>query len=236
MDDVYAIPLEYRPDGFIRDVAWSIGALRKHPLLLVLAVGFWLLMVLDVQGAASFLYLGALFVAIAFEGTARVWFVRASRGRTLSPREVVTFTPKFLGRFLLLALLGLLVLVPLTVMLIGVGLESRVARAAAGMPIDAVLTFVLPALACSTRRVTIALQDGLSSLVRWWPSGWPYVLAPAVICAIPALIPNAVVSGCVIGVLHIVMVGAVMTFFLRRVDVGDNGSVDAPRIGRGARS
>jgi hypothetical protein len=236
MDDAYAIPLEYHPDGFIRDVTWSIGALGKHPLLLVLAVGFWLLTVLDVQGAAGLPYIGALFVAIAFEGTARVWFVRASRGSTLSQREVVTFTLKFFGRFLLLALLGLVVLVPLTVVFVGLGLESRVARAAAGIPVDAALTFVLPALACSTRRVTIALKDGLSSLVRWWPSCWPYVFAPAVICAIPALIPNASLSGCVIGGLHIVMVGAVMTFFLRRVDVGDDGAVDAPRIGSGARS
>jgi hypothetical protein len=234
MDDSYAVAREYHRDGFIRDVAWSIGALREHPLLLVLAVGFWLLTVVRVDGSAGLLVAGGVIVALGFEGTARVWFVRASRGRTLAPREVVTFTLRFLGRFFLLALIGLVFLVPLTAVLVGAGLDPRVAQAGAGIPIDATLTFVLPALACSTRSVTIALKDGLSSLVRWWPSGWPYVLAPAVICAIPALIPNVLISGCVIGALHIVMIGAVMAFFLRRVDVGDDGAVAISRTQRGA--
>lgn len=234
MDDAYAIERRHHQDGFLRDVVWSTAALRDHPMLLVSAVGVWLLTYVNVGGAIGSLFIiGAVIVGLGFEGTARVWFVRASRGRTLSPGEVATFTLRFLGRFTLLALLSLVIYVPLTVVLVGIDVDPRVVKAGAGIPVDAVLTFVLPALACSTRSVTIALREGLSSLVRWWPTGWPYVIAPSVICAVPALIPIAPVSGCVIGFLRAVMIGTVMAFVLRRVEIGDDGSVGAAKVGRG---
>ena len=158
----------------------------------------------------------------------------------------------FLGRYLVLALLAVLILGLATIPLAFVWTAtldgpSTPDSAGAGFlwwvapPFFVAMiagTFVTPALAFSTRRVGTALRIGLRTILRTWPACVPYLVAPVVVgwaTLFPAISLSARAS---LGsrAVHAVMtavsslalsslIGATARMYLRRFPTGDDGAV-----------
>jgi hypothetical protein len=119
--------------------------------------------------------------SIGYPGTERVWIMRGLRGQPFSMSEALGLTWSFFGRFFLLELL----IVPFVGA--GAGLGWLIGRSLFGAYFGIVtatvladfgLTFVTPALAFSTRRVSEALARGLGMIRSEWPRAALYVLVP----------------------------------------------------------
>jgi hypothetical protein len=129
-------------------------------------------------------------------------------------------------------LLIIIASVPAAAFLLLVGIEThslafvstpsgRAALLAYVALLQAVGTFVVPAVAFSTRKVTKAIPTGVAMLVRTWPNNWPYAVVPGLIAAFVAgtywLVPLwarpvlEVVSTLVL----LVLAGAIARYYLR---------------------
>jgi hypothetical protein len=188
-----AIETPVSTDGFLDDVRASLGVWRKAPLLpmtttLVAAVSSpYLLTALFESWAGAILIPIELFAIGWFGGTQLIWYRRAFDGRPMRPGELIPLTWSMIARYFWLYFLAV---VPIVVVVFAaiwrptLHFDSPVTRAgllAYGVVLAMVLTFMNPALAFSTRRVSKAIPIGLGMLVQGWPANWGYIFVPGVV-------------------------------------------------------
>lgn len=187
---------------------------------------------------------------LGWNGTERIWYLRIFRARSLSRREGWNFSWSFLGRFLVLGLLISLVLIPVYLLAFW-SVFARI-RSQPGPPtvadlrfwpvvissvvvlvVEFGLTFVTPALAYTTRRITDAMRIGLRMIKDTWPRCALYVLVPPLaVTILSRFLPSSVIGVWLrlallptSALVNLLFKGATAAFYLRRVDVGDNGAV-----------
>ena len=234
---------------YYADLKRSADAIRCAPGLLVVS----LLLIgaseaplkVTSAGVAGLVWLAAVTIDTGFIGTQRVWFLRILRGgQVLRPREIVFLTRSFLGRFIVL---GLLCSIPIlgVVIFIAVAVPSSHGRAGhipVGVTIaslgyalllDAAATFVVPALALSTRSVRVAIREGLRMIGAGWPASAWYVCAPGLTLTVFSAAFNKNVIGAwpslalavVGGAVALWFKGAIVSYYLRVAPVpSEDGS------------
>lgn len=250
-------PLDHPGATFRADLVRSARAWVSAPALVVLTLGLWLGyagidQIVTSPGAREgvrFLTLPIGLFWAGFTGTQRIWYLRLFRGKSLRPGELLPITYAFIGR---MVVLGLVTFGVLGVALIGVAgiTMAREASRGVGTPhlpafflgavavcvlvLDIALTFVVPALAFSTRSVRDALGRGLSMIRDTWPSSAWYVLTPGLtLSALGFALPRSAVGpwgreliGMVGALLALLFKGAVVAFYLRHhPEVGDHGAM-----------
>ena len=154
----------------------------------------------------------------------RIWFLRVWRGSVLELHEIVPFTWRFIGRYVVLGFVaGLVLCIPFLTANAIFGANDRGAVIAFGVALgvlgDIWLTFVTPTLAFTTRSVRHALGIGTRMLRTMWPGCAWYALTPGLVLAsfgylLPqriAAIPLAAVGA----VVALWFKGAVAAFYLR---------------------
>lgn len=180
--------------SFLDDLKTSAVAITQAPALawsfLALTAIYYLGIAFKL-GSLSILFLASVIILTGFSGTIRVWFMRILvGGEKLRPREVVSLTRAFIGRFIVLGFWFAV----FAAAFFGVGaalshgngtvfLRSpvRIAGLACAMIADVALTFVVPALALSTRKVSVAFRTGIRLARSTWPSSAPYMLTPGIV-------------------------------------------------------
>ena len=235
------------------DLRTSVRAWSVAPLLPVISVA--LLLVHRLPGALSWLGLPALLFQVGWFGAERIWYLRIYRGQPISAGELLRFTQSFFWRFLRLGLLACVVSLPIpwlvfmVVFFMELGDRSQelisLQPVFVSMPIMALLigialTFVTQALAFSTTRVREALGLGLRMLREHWPRSAGYALIPPLALVLmprlpyplsPTLITQTSVLVAAI-LLNLSFKGATAAFYLRRVEVGNNGAfMDYEQVG-----
>ncbi|MCA1727362.1 MAG: hypothetical protein LC722_06860 [Actinobacteria bacterium] len=220
------------------DLVSAVRAWRLEPKMALIAAA--LALVSLVPDPWWFLFLPVSLFAVGWSGTQLVFYLRAFRGLPITTGELWRFTWRFAGRYFTL---GLVLAVPLlagafvVAVITGNPKMDRSVLSVGAAALTALMAFVAPALAYSTRRVTIAVRIGLGMLRQTWPlSGW-YAIVPA---AVNVLALGLVLGGrglnrflfpAALAVANFAFAGAVAAFFLRRHgDVGDDGAVNASHL------
>lgn len=168
-------------------------------------------------------------------GTERIWYLRTFRGERLRREEVWLFTSAYRRRYLVLGLIFALALIPgLVVALLGTG--GAVVFLVWTFFLDAALTFVTPALAFSTHRVSEAWRIGLRLARRAWPRSALYLFIPPLAARLAAatlwssesslLAVLLADSGAVL--LLLLFKGATANFYLRYHDASEDGPAFPP--------
>jgi hypothetical protein len=162
-----------------------VAALRvwpRHPFLPALSLLVWAAPAL-LPSESPWDAVASLFAVlfVGYPGTERVWYQRAFAGQAITPRDVLRSLRHYFWPFLRLAILVVLLLImaslPLDILiedervLLGVLTPFFVLT-------DVALTFVVPALTFSTRKVREAGKIGLSMIRDHWPDSAWYALAP----------------------------------------------------------
>jgi hypothetical protein len=222
--------------SFGADVSSALGAWRRFPWLPIVSV----LIGVAAQLPGPLAVLGAVVViaGIGWVGTERIAYLRAFRGKSMTVSDLSRFTREYIGRYALLGITFLLVTVPaFFAFRRGSHLGFLVVFYAMIAIIDVALTFVTPALAFTTRRVRSALRIGLGMIRSEWPSSALYVLAPPLAAVFLAQslsrwahvgIAGAMIASAIATLANLCFKGATAAFYLRRHDVGDDGSAFAP--------
>jgi hypothetical protein len=217
------------------DLTASLRAWGTYPLIPALSVAFALLTL--VPPPWWWLTLPVAIFAIGWPGTERMLYLRAFRGLPLLRSELVPFTVAFLGRFFALGVVA-------TIAMSGIGLvyaatadtTIRLIAVAVGfLALDVFLTFVTPALAFTTRRVSIAVRIGHRTLVDGWPhSAWYAFVPPLATVVVVRLLPETLVGWrarialtAAGALLNLWFKGAVAAFYLRGHPASDDGAVHA---------
>jgi hypothetical protein len=193
-------------------------------LTIILHIGFY------VSGPIIFVGAPLLLVEAGFVGTQRVWFARIYRGDELSGREIVPLTRSFIGRFVVLGLLMSVALSPF--LLLARPPHQRlqtgwaIVVVAVLLVLDIALTFVVPALALTTRSVSDALRIGLRMIKEAWPTSAWYLLTPGLTLVLlsnavrlSSYRPNVALRVALLGstaVLAVWFKGAIVAFYLRQ--------------------
>ena len=217
------------------DLAASLRAWATYPLVPALTAIFALLTLLPPPWTWLTLPVGIF--AIGWPGTERMLYLRAYRGLPLLRSELLSLTRAFIGRFFVLGVVA-------TIAMSGIGWVYaatedpgvRLLAVAIGvLALDIFLTFATPALAFTTRRVSIAVRIGHRTLVEGWPhSAWYALVPPLATLIVLRLLPESVVSlrgqlaltgaG---ALLNLWFKGAVAAYYLRRHPAGDDGAAHA---------
>ena len=199
---------------------------------------------LPADGEAGIIAFAAFLFSIGWVGTQRIWYLRAFRNKPMSARDVWSLSWRFFGRNLLISILGGLIFGAAFWLLWWVN-DSR-----ASLPryftlyfapliilCDLLGTFIMPALAYSTRSVRTAIREGLGLLRSEWPACLWYAVAPPLALAVVGyglLEPIVGASGAaaisltVGNLLNLWFKGAIALFYLRRNPwVPDEGSARA---------
>jgi hypothetical protein len=231
---------------YFHNLRWSLRAWGQGPWFVVLTVVLQGAIV-ALAGKVSILVLPLELFLVGFVGTERIFYLRVYRGNRLNWREVVPITWRFLGRFIVL---GLIVVIPFTIVFFVVAIAtrpavhghfvlsgwSRVTLLAFSLLIDVLLTFVVPALAFSTRSAGEALRLGVQMLKHTWPASAWYAFAPGITVTVVALaLPRSLIGywatigvAMVGGALGLAFKGAVVPFYLQRTDgVGVSGAASS---------
>jgi hypothetical protein len=203
----------------------------------------------------SIFVLPVVLFGTGFYGTQRLWYLRLFRGGTVTAREIWGFSWRFLGRFLTLGILTgwplLLAFMAYFIWLmtslagadhagqlhprpqIGMGPFFAI-FVVASLLWDFVLTFATPALAYTTADASQAFRIGLRMIKDSWPAGALYVFFPPLALQFLSYVPSAAgvrsllplyAAGVVIAMSNLLAKGGVAAFYLRRVDVPENGSL-----------
>jgi hypothetical protein len=186
-------------NGFLADVKASLAAWRRAPLLpiaaAVLIAVYELTQTPHPSSLVVFVGFAVGLFSIGWIGTQLVWYRRIFEDQVgMSLDDLVQVTLRFIIPYLLLSIVAS---VPAAAFLLLVGIEThslafvstpsgRASLLAYVALLQAVGTFVLPAVAFSTRKVTKAIPTGLAMLVRTWPNNWPYAAVPGLIDALVA--------------------------------------------------
>jgi hypothetical protein len=234
VDNVPVIDSLPTTEGFVDDIKASLAAWRKEPLLPIITV------LLAIVSSSSWLHplfgnwaavivLPVDLLLFGWLGTQFIWYQRAFEGRRFAPRELVPVTWSFVARYLGLYVFAFVPIFILFVILtIGwhtlAGLQSptgRIGVLAYVLAIEVPSTFMAPALAFSTRKVTQSVPIGLRMLAHGWPGNWTYVVVPATVMGLLSgfywIVPPPVRPGLeIIGVLALLTcAGAIARFYLR---------------------
>jgi hypothetical protein len=225
--------------SFFADIARSIRVWRSSPglpLLTLVILGAWSLV--PATGWFGLLGLFLTLLAAGWAGTQRIWYLRAFRGKRMTRSDVVDYTLIFTWRFLKLGVLTGLALLPAILAFSFAETTLRfLALVAVSLAIDALLTFVTPALSYSTRKVLQAIAIGVPMIVREWPTCRWYVLVPPLAMLVVARGSTVAVTGLTMTavlltlgavLIGLVFKGATAAYYLRRVRVPDEGAI-APR-------
>ena len=222
--------IQLTSDRFVDDVKSSLAAWRQAPLLPIVAA---LLVVIELPSYGLWTIAVVLpvgFFAFGWLGTQLIWYQRAFNGESSNPRQVISLTWSFVARyFWLLCLasvpaLALLIVLAITKLFTSDSFQSPGVRVGvfayigvAGM----VGTFIVPALAFSTRKVTKAIPHGLRMIAQGWPNNWKYVVVPGVVEAALGSIywlvpsPGRPALDILITLISLVFAGAIARYYLR---------------------
>lgn len=224
--------------AFRADLAAALAAWRLGPAIPLISValavaslipepGFWLLMPLGAFG-------------VGWPGTERLFYLRAFRGLPILRPELWRATWSYFGRFFTLGVAA--TVWGLGIVFVYATTSNEAIRlgavAVAVIVLDVFLTFATPALAYSTRRVSIAVRLGHRTLVDHWPaSAWYAVVPPLAMLVVLRLLPRTVVGlrGQILltsaaALLNLWFKGAAAAFYLRHHEVGDDGAVNASHL------
>ena len=226
--------------SFTRDLGASLRAWGKAPMLPLLSVAIGVAEGIVAVGRmhlpADFILLFGLQLLLAgWVGTQRIWYLRTWRGKGMAASEVFTFTGKFLWRFVRLGLIIAGLMIPFTLFALAFGrgpTAAALVMSGLAIVVDFILTFVTPALAYSTARAGNALSIGVRTLRETWPQcAWYALVPPLAIASAGRLLPQSVLSTdarvVYLGVSALVALlfkGAAAAFYVRKYEVGDDGS------------
>lgn len=212
--------------------------MRSSPLLLVFTiaesgVSSGILLASEASHGAARWWLNTLWWATAllwlgFLGTQRVWLQRAFRAEKLGVDEAISLTLRFVRRFVELALLVSIPLVPVAIVVTSIDPDSRpslLLLAAYVLILDATLTFVVPALALTTRSPLQALRIGRQMIAATWPSCAWYLFLPGLTFALllfvvpdsPSLMGLRLLGALFFPVVALWFKGAIVAFYLRHM-------------------
>jgi hypothetical protein len=168
-------------------------------------------------------------LGLGWLGTERLWYRRIFDGIGISVAELWSATWRYFPRFLIFSLLGAVVLVPTVVwtLIKGEFTDATAFALSVSLAIASVLvTFMLPALAFTSRRVRDGLRIGLRILKEDWRGCRWYALFPAgaSLAAARLSVLEVAVPGPVWTSLATVAIvafdGAVVRYYLRRQAAG----------------
>jgi hypothetical protein len=226
-------------EGFVDDVKASLAAWGKAPLLPVVATVIGLISVFDVRPEFGY-WTPAIIVLVGFFaagwlGTELTWYRRTFSGLPFKRGELIPLTWTFIARYVWLLSLAVIPLVVAGLALVATrsfSLDSLNSPAGHGtllayfLVVGMVGTFMIPALAFTTRRVTKAIQIGLRLLTHGWSGNWTYVVVPAVIAAVLGgiywLVPGLgrPVIDIIISLAELLFAGAIARYYLRTTTTG----------------
>lgn len=213
---------------FRGDLRRSVEAIGQAPMLVVLTFG--LHVALYISRPIVFIAAALFLVEAGFVGTQRVWFARIYRGDHVSGREIVPLTGSFIGRFVFLGLLMSIAASPFVLLAHPPHERLQVGWAivvvAVLLVVDIALTFVVPALALTTRSVSDALRIGLLMIKATWPTSAWYLVTPGLTLVLlsnavqlSSYSPNVALRIVLIAstaVLAVWFKGAIVAFYLRQ--------------------
>jgi hypothetical protein len=238
---VTAVPAMW--SEFKSDLWASLRAWRTAPLMPIISVA--LFMPSYIPEPWWWLGLPALLFAVGWFGSERMWYLRIYRNEAIAPQELWRITWAFFWRFLRLGILAAIVWSPVIILWYRNTSNDRnnadeafstpavfVTSAVLTVVVDFGLTFVTPALTYSTKRVREALRLGLRMLRNYWPQTAWYALVPPLaammmfrLAAPPTLsTPWQIVFSAAGTLLNLWFKGATAAFYLRRVEVGNQGA------------
>jgi len=218
---------------FVNDVRASLAAWSKVPLLPIVTACLAAITTVATNVSGPWVLVGGLVavpvgaISLGWLGTQFVWYRAAFHGHTLGAGELVKLTWSFIARYVRLFFL---MLIPLFgVVFVSVFWRTwtsaspgwRIGGLAYSLVLSTVVTFVNPALAFSTRRVTKAVPIGLRMVAQGWPGNWTYVVVPGIVAALGGglywLVPSAgrPASLIVTTVITLVFAGAIARYYLR---------------------
>ena len=176
----------------------ALRAWRRHPFLPALSLLVWAAPALLPSESPWDIVAGALAILlVGYPGTERIWYQRAFVGQAMSPREIWRSLWRFFWPFLRLAILvGLLMMMvslPVQLVFPENGRALVVALTPFFLLTDVALTFVVPALTFSTRKVREAGRIGLVMIRHEWPGSAWHALAPPL--AVLVLVRAPIVFG-----------------------------------------
>jgi hypothetical protein len=212
---------------FKHDLGSSIEAIGLAPMLLVTAIVLELLGTF--LGHIVFLGLPLIVIEFGFFGTLRVWFARVYSGERLSRGEVISLTRSFVGRFFVLGLLVSIVLAPFLLLARephhSTDATLLIPVALVLIAFDLGLTFVVPALALTTRSVREAFRIGITMIKQEWPASAWYLLTPGLTLGVVSAalqlssfdpgLPLRLAVVAATTVLAVWFKGAIVAFYLR---------------------
>jgi len=225
------VAIETSVSAFVDDITASLAAWRKGPLLPIVTLVLTAGNVLTLPSHDSFpillarLLLG--FFSFGWFGTQFIWYQRAFDGQPIHSRELFPVTWSFIARYVrlyFLALFPLLVFVFVAVVWHTFTFESpgwRIGVLLLVLVFDIAATFINPALAFSTRKVTKAIPIGLRMAAEGWPRNWQYLVVPGVAQAVLGgvywLVPSAIrpMPEILITLISLVFAGAIARYYLR---------------------
>jgi hypothetical protein len=217
-------------DRFLDDARASFDAWRTAPILPIVATGLVVLSELVPRGAYVPLGLGIGFFSFGWLGTQLVWYRQVFEGQPVQLGQLIPLTWSFIARYFWLLSL---VLIPPIVASIPFAaarslrpdsLNSLGFRTAIVIYLAIVLalgTFMVPALAFSTRKVREAVPVGLRMIARGWPENWMYVVLPGLAAAALAWIGwmapflSRWALGAVSALIALAFTGAIARYYLR---------------------
>lgn len=208
-----------------------MAAWRKVPLLPIVTtvVAVLAAVIVPLHESIPILLVGlsiGLF-SVGLLGTQFIWYRGAFDGQLIRPGELFPLTWSFIARY---AWLYSLALIPLFVLVfVAIHWRSwdatspawRIGMLAYFLVLAIVVTFMNPALAFSTRRVTKAVPIGVRMVVQGWPRNWKYVVVPGVVAAalggvywlVPS--PGRPELAIFITLIPLVFAGAIARYYLR---------------------
>jgi hypothetical protein len=240
---------------FKADLRASADAWRAAPLLPLISIG--LASAVHIPEPWWWLALPALLFSLGWPGSERIWYLRIFRGEAMSLRELWRLTGAFVWRFVRLALVAAVALVPVLITELPSWLDDPenaedvlartpawIAMAFGMIVVYFALTFVTPALSFSTKRVRTALRLGFGMLRGHWPrTAWYAVVPPLTVVAIFRLsetstfaLPGRIAVSAAATLLNVWFKGATAAFYLRREEVASEGSafIEDERVSEGA--
>ena len=214
--------------GFWADVAAAARAMIQQPVvpLVTILLGMLPFCVTPYRPANG----PMMFVVLV---AVRIFFLRPFRGRPAPLRHLLGLVKPFMGRFLVLGLVMVLISVLVVALaLSGHASPPRSTRSVltgllVTVVVDFALTFVTPALAFTTRSVWVAIKIGLGLLRETWPRSSLYVLFPPLALSLNALMQPDIpwllrlVGAACLSVVALLAKGATAAFYLRERPVAD---------------
>jgi hypothetical protein len=236
MRDDRSLDEKLAPQDFVGDFVWAARAVFRQPSVAFVSIALWCLPELVARGPRPsgtrlLLGLAAVLFTFGWDGAERLFFFRRREGQSVTLLKLLDAAPRFFGRFLRLACLVSVVMVPLVFVSGFVaghhdahapGLTAtRIVFAIIFMAMDLVLTFVTSALVFTTRSARQALRIGWQMIRQTWPRSGLYVLCPPLaLNLLNSIYPTqihlvALFTTAALALLSLLAKGATAAFYLR---------------------